>query len=185
LEYDASIECKAEYYNGEIFDMGGGSPAHSGIAANFVGAAFGMLGDSSCNVFNSDLRVYISHERSFVYPDASIVCGQLEMSDIDRNSILNPVVLVEVISPSSEAFDRIGKFNRYASILSLREYVLIEQSRMQVDVFMRVADGKWLMSRYSQPSEQVKLESVGIAIPVGLLYRGVELAKAHEENFTD
>jgi Uma2 family endonuclease len=177
LAYDASIEGRAEYYDGEIFDMAGGSPTHSGIAVNFSGAAFGLLEDSPCNIFSSDLRVFIPEECSFVYPDVSIVCGELELSKLDQNSILNPKVIVEVISPSSESFDRIGKFNRYATIPSLYEYVLIEQSRLQVDVFLRMPENKWLLSRYTERDQLVQLASLGIAVPMAMIYRRVDFTK--------
>lgn len=176
LAYDASIEGKAEYYDGEVLCKALVSPDHCLIAAN-VGFAIGsQLRGSGTHAYAGGLRFFVPAKNAFVYPDLSVIGGDRQYAPIDRNTLENPVVVIEVVSPDSEALDRIWKFDCYWAMPSLREYVLIEQSRMQVDVFLRMTEGKWLMSRYTQPSDQVKLESLGIAIPVAQIYHGVEFS---------
>lgn len=176
LAYDASIEGKAEYYNGEIFDMAGGSPDHSLISMN-IGITMGeQLRGSGCRVYSSDLRIFIPQELAFVYPDLAVICGQREITLIDGLSVLNPVVVVEVVSPSTAAFDRTWKFQRYATLPSLKEYVLVEQATAMVHVFLRTPENKWLLSGYYSLEQDVRLESIGVAVPMAYIYEGVELA---------
>jgi Uma2 family endonuclease len=173
LEYGASIEGKAEYYDGEIFDMAGAAPDHNLIAINLGGSLVAPLRGSSCKVYSSDQRIFIPEEGSFVYPDLSVICGEREYAAFDPNSILNPRLVVEVVSPSSAAFDRSGKFQRYATLPSLMEYVIVEQSTLLVHVFLRAADGKWLMSSYHDLDQSVRLESIDVSIPMAYIYDGV------------
>jgi Uma2 family endonuclease len=174
LAYDASIEGKAEYYDGEVLCKALVSPDHCLIAAN-VGSTIGsQLRGSGTHAYAGGLRFFVPEKNAFVYPDLSVISGDRQYAPMDRNTLENPVVVVEVISPDSEVLDRIRKFDCYWAMPSLREYVLIEQDRMQVDVILRMAEAKWLTIRYTQPGDEVKLESLGIAIPVENIYDGVE-----------
>ncbi len=174
LEYDASIEGKAEYYDGEIFDMAGGSPWHSLLTMN-IGIAIGSrTKGSNCRAFSSDLRIFIASENAFVYPDFAIICGEMEFSLMDRNSLQNPQLVVEVVSPSTAAFDRAGKFERYATLPSLKEYVVVEQDTMLVHVFLKTTDDKWLLSRYSTKGQSVRFESIQVTVPIEEIYAGVD-----------
>lgn len=117
--------------------------------------------------------MFIQAEQAFVHPDVTIVCGDLESSDLDRNSILNPVVVVEVLSPATASFYRNGKFRRYMTIPSLKEYVLVTQDSMQVEVMEIVSKNEWTGRRYTEPDSMVQLKSLGIEIPLHLIYRGI------------
>lgn len=175
LAYDASIEGKAEYYGGEIFERAGGSPDHSLISMNFGGAMGEQLRGSGCRVYSSDLRIFIPEDLAFVYPDLAVICGQREVTSIDGLSVLNPVVVVEVLSPSTAAFDRTWKFQRYATLPSLKEYVLVEQTTAMVHVFLRTPENKWLLSGYYSLDKEVRLESLQFSVPMAYIYEGVEL----------
>lgn len=170
-ERQASI--KSEFYQGEIFAMGGGSANHSLIAANFVREAGNALKDKPCIVFNSDLRVQVQSTGLHTYPDATIVCGELLFDDDHRDTILNPTVIVEVLSDSTEKYDRGKKSNHYRQIASLKELILIAQERSHVERFTRQPNGDWLFHEQKELTADFELKSLGISIAISELYRGV------------
>ena len=170
-ERQASI--KSEFYQGEIFAMGGGSANHSLIAANFVREAGNALKDKPCIVFNSDLRVQVQSTGLYTYPDATIVCGELLFDDDDRDTLLNPTVIVEVLSDSTEKYDRGKKSNHYRQIASLKELILIAQDRSHVERFTRQPNGDWLFHEQKELTADFELKSLGISIAISELYRGV------------
>ena len=170
-ERQASI--KSEFYQGEIFAMGGGSANHSLIAANFVREAGNALKDKPCIVFNSDLRVQVQSTGLYTYPDATIVCGELLFDDDHRDTILNPTVIVEVLSDSTEKYDRGKKSNHYRQIASLKELILIAQERSHVERFTRQPNGDWLFHEQKELTADFELKSLGISIAISELYRGV------------
>jgi Uma2 family endonuclease len=112
LEIERQAELKSEYYEGEIFAMSGGSPEHSLIAANVISDLHSQLRGKPCRVYTSDLRVHAS-EALYTYPDVTVVCGALQFSDEHRDSVTNPTLIIEVLSPTTEAWDRGGKFEQY------------------------------------------------------------------------
>ncbi len=170
-ERQASI--KSEFYQGEIFAMGGGSANHSLIAANFVREAGNALKDKPCIVFNSDLRVQVQSTGLYTYPDATIVCGELLFDDDHRDTLLNPTVIVEVLSDSTEKYDRGKKSNHYRQIASLKELILIAQDRSHVERFTRQPNGDWLFHEQKELTADFELKSLGISIAISELYRGV------------
>ena len=170
-EREASI--KSEFYQGEIFAMGGGSANHSLIAANFVREAGNALKDKPCIVFNSDLRVQVQSTGLYTYPDATIVCGELLFDDDHRDTLLNPTVIVEVLSDSTEKYDRGKKSNHYRQIASLKELILIAQDRSHVERFTRQPNGDWLFHEQKELTADFELKSLGISIAISELYRGV------------
>ena len=170
-EREASI--KSEFYQGEIFAMGGGSANHSLIAANFVREAGNALKDKPCIVFNRDLRVQVQSTGLYTYPDATIVCGELLFDDDHRDTLLNPTVIVEVLSDSTEKYDRGKKSNHYRQIASLKELILIAQDRSHVERFTRQPNGDWLFHEQKELTADFELKSLGISIAISELYRGV------------
>lgn len=170
-ERQASI--KSEFYQGEISAMGGGSANHSLIAANFVREAGNALKDKPCIVFNSDLRVQVQSTGLYTYPDATIVCGELLFDDDHRDTLLNPTVIVEVLSDSTEKYDRGKKSNHYRQIASLKELILIAQDRSHVERFTRQPNGDWLFHEQKELTADFELKSLGISIAISELYRGV------------
>jgi Uma2 family endonuclease len=177
-ERQASI--KSEFYQGEIFAMGGGSANHSLIAANFAGEARNALKDKPCTVFNSDLRVQVQATGLYTYPDATIVCGEQIFDDDHRDTLLNPTVIVEVLSDSTEKYDRGKKSNHYRQIKSLKELILIAQDRPQVERFTRQPNGDWLFNEQKELSAEFELKSLDISVAMSELYRGVKFEPTEE-----
>ena len=171
---------KSEFYQGEIFAMGGRSANHSLIAANFVREAGNALKDKPCTVFNSDLRVQIQATGLYTYPDATIVCGEQIFDDDHRDTLLNPTVIVEVLSDSTEKYDRGKKSNHYRQIASLKELILIAQDRPQVERFTRQPNGDWLFHEQKELSAEFELKSLGISVAMSELYRGVKFEPTEE-----
>lgn len=181
LHYEASIDGKAEYYDGEIFDMAGGTPDHNLIATNLAGSLVGYVRGGGGKVYVSNQRIYIAEMNAFVYPDLSVICGDRAYAPQDPNALQNPTIIVEVVSPSSAAFDRAGKFKRYATLPSLVEYVIVEQSMAMVHVFLRAADGKWLLSTYHDLDQAVRLESIEVEVPMRYIYDGFVFEKPDDD----
>lgn len=178
-ERKASI--KSEFYQGEIFAIGGGSANHSVIAANFVREAGNALRDKPCIVFNSDLRVQVQSTGLYTYPDATIVCGELLFDDDHRDTLLNPTVIVEVLSDSTEKYDRGKKSNHYRQIASLKELILIAQDRSHVERFTRQPNGDWLFHEQKELTADFELKSLGISIAISELYRGVKFEPIEDD----
>ena len=173
LVQERAAAFKSEFLRGEVFAMAGGSPNHSLIAANFAGEARQSLKDKPCKVFTSDLRVKVNSSGLYTYPDASIVCSELQFDDSQKDTLTNPTVLVEVLSEATEKYDRGAKSGHYRQIAALQEIVLISQDEPLVERFTRQANGGWLLIESPELSDEVHLESVGISITLSELYRGV------------
>lgn len=178
-ERQASI--KSEFYQGEIFAMGGGSANHSLIAANLVREVGNALKGRPCAVFNSDLRVQVQSTGLYAYPDATIVCGELLFDDDHRDTLLNPTVIVEVLSDSTEKYDRGKKSNHYRQIASLKELILIAQDRSHVERFTRQPNGDWLFHEQKEITADFELKSLGISIAISELYRGVKFEPIEDD----
>ncbi|MCA9711596.1 MAG: Uma2 family endonuclease [Myxococcales bacterium] len=164
---------KHELWRGEVFAMTGGTLAHAMLAMNVGAALLGALGSRGCRVLGSDAKVHVPATRGFVYPDVSVVCGELQTYDGSRDVLLNPMVVVEVLSESTERFDRGDEFAGYRSIASLADYVLISQRLRRVEVYTRQADGAWLLRAYDDEQPAVRLPSVDVGLALDEIYRGV------------
>jgi Uma2 family endonuclease len=163
---------KLEYCDGEIYAMAGGTPAHAELAATLMR----LLGNTllgHCHVFSSDLKVRIEPTDLTTFPDATVVCGTRQLSSVDQNAVLNPTLLVEVTSPSSEDYDRGEKLSQYKQLSSLRAVLLISHRRPQVTVVERTEDG-W-QERELRSGEHVVLTDPSLTIAVDELYAGIEL----------
>jgi Uma2 family endonuclease len=169
LAFERSSEQRHEFADGEIFAMSGGTREHSLIAVNIAGELRHALLDRPCEVHASDMRVKIQPTGRYLYPDASVVCGRPLFEDATRDTLLNPVLIVEVLSDSSEAYDRGDKFAQYRTIESLKEYVLASQKEARIEHFRRLPDGSWLL-RIFQRGDRVGLDSTGIELSVDRAY---------------
>ena len=154
--------------------MSGGTFDHSTIAVNVVVALHAALRESLCSTLNSDMRIRTGDDVG-AYPDVSVVCGDRRFTDDTHDELLNPTVVVEVLSPSTEAYDRGEKFIHYQTIESLREYVLVSTATRRVDVFTRQGAGAWLLRSFPAGTS-VELSSVGARLPVDALYQNATLA---------
>jgi Uma2 family endonuclease len=171
LEWEAQQELRYEYFDGEVFAMAGGSLPHADIALNVASLLRGLL-RGRCKVRNSDAKVGIRETGPFTYPDVSVSCD-----DRDRTAeqfMQFPCLIVEVLSLSTEAYDRGGKFALYRQMESLQEYVLIGSETKTVEVFRRNPQGGWLFLVYSE-DDQVELTSVGLTVAIADIYEDVIL----------
>jgi Uma2 family endonuclease len=174
LAFEAQADLRHEYHLGEIFAMAGGTRNHSILGTNVL-TELNLLGrKNGCTTFNGDMRIRIDAENRFLYPEASVVCGPVQASELDPDSITNPVLIVEVLSESTEAYDRGEKFRLYRKLPSLQEYVLISQDRALVEVFTHKADRVWEMRAYAELAETIALNSLNAKIAMIDVYRNVE-----------
>ncbi len=163
-------ERKHELIDGEIVAMAGGTPDHGALAMAFGALLRIALGDKPCRVFSSDVRVHVLETGMAAYPDLSVACGRLETDAQDRHAITNPVLVVEVLSDSTEARDRGVKAAHYRHLPSLREYVLVSQHERRVEVHRRNESGRWELFE-AESGGRVELASLGCSIAIDELYR--------------
>lgn len=166
-------QTKSEYYAEQIFAMSGGTPRHNTIGVNLVATSRNRLRGTPCRPFNSDQRIRIQACGLATYPDVSFVCGELELDSQDVDAIVNPRVIFEVLSKSTESYDRGKKFDFYRQLNSLREYVLISQEEAQVERFTKQPNGNWLLSIYKGLDSTLPLSTVAIEIPLTDIYEDV------------
>jgi len=174
LELERKAASRSEYFHGAIYAMAGGSLEHAVLTANMTALIGGQLRGGRCRAMSSDLRVCVSATGLYTYPDLTVVCGKPELLPGGSDTLLNPTVIVEVHSPSTEGYDRGDKFAHYKTIPSLQQYVLVAQHRIQIDVLTRQNDG-WLLTTASQTDQTVRLESIACELAVLDVYEGVEL----------
>jgi Uma2 family endonuclease len=175
LEYLDSIQGRAEFHDGVIYDMAGSSDNHALIGMNVGTALNNVLADRPCRVFGADSILAIDQDESVVMPDVHVVCGDNEPSKQNARLHANALLVVEVLSESTAFFDRKKKFDRYKLVSTLREYVLIEQNEARVEVFSLNALGKWEHNAYHGMEATVSLLSIGKEIAMAAIYRNVKL----------
>lgn len=168
----ASME-KHEYYRGEIFAMSGASLPHNQIQMNFIGETRNFLKGKSCDIFGSDLRVHIPVNGLYTYPDAVIVCGALQLMDKEVDTLLNPAVIVEVLSKSTQSYDRGDKFALYRAIPSLKEYILVSSESMGVEQYTRQENNTWVLKEFQQLHDSLQIAAINFSLPLAELYSGV------------
>jgi len=174
---ETTSDIKHEYFDGEIFAMAGGSRDHDRISRNVLTHFHQKLTGSQCEAFTSNMRIR-TPSGLYTYPDASIVCGTPDIVRIQgTDTIGNPVVLVEVLSESTGEYDRGQKFDLYRSIRELRDYVLIDQSRAQVEHRRRVQDTEWVSDFRTSLDETIRLSGVDIDLPLSSIYADVDLGR--------
>lgn len=165
---------KSEYYDGEIFAMAGGSRAHNLIAMNVGGELRQRLKTSGCEVFGADMRVKVPAGTLYTYPDVAVVCPPVQLEDEHGDTLLNPVVIFEVLSDSTESYDRGREFEHYRKLDALREYVLVSQDEPHVDHFTRAGDGSWVLRDAAGLDALLRLESLDCELPLREVYAKVE-----------
>ena len=171
----ASLEGRSEYVAGEVFAMTGASVEHNAIVGNILGQLWTQMKGRPCHVYANDLKVRIRTADAGKYPDLIALCGEHEFQDGRRDVLLNPSLICEVLSDSTEAYDRGNKFAIYRQIPSLREYLLVSQQRVLVELYSRGDDGRWTLSDYSALTDSVPLASVGCTLALAEVYDKVEL----------
>jgi len=170
LALEQESEVRHEYLDGEVWAMAGGSPEHSAVKVNVVALLRDRLRGRKCRVFDSDLRIRVPETGLGTYPDASVVCERLELDPEDRkgHTVTNPTVLIEVLSPSTEGYDRGEKLAHYKRIESVEEVVLVAHDDRRVDLWRREADG-WTQRTY-RDGESIALQSLDCELPVSEVF---------------
>lgn len=181
LEIERAAEFRSEYFNGHMYAMSGGSPRHAFIIGNCIGELHNALRKSPCRIASSDLRVRVSPGGLYTYPDIVVICDELRLADNRNDTLLNPVLIVEVLSPSTEAYDRGFKFTQYRKLESLQEYALVSQDEPRVEVFRRQPSGEWLLAEYAGMDARCILKSVDCAIALAELYDKIDFAPVPTE----
>ncbi len=173
LAMERAAETKSEFLGGEVFAMGGASRQHNKIVVNVLSALRPQLRRRPCEIYPSDMRIKVAATGLYTYPDISLVCGQIQLEDSEQDTLLNPQVIIEVLSKSAAAYDRGEKFEHYRKIPSLVEYLLIAQERCLVEHYIRQADGRWLLSEYSSLQDVIEMPSVGCRLALADVYEDV------------
>lgn len=175
LAIERQSEFKSEFVNGEMFAMAGASEAHNLIVTNVVGEFRAQLKGGPCRVYPSDMRVRIPNTTRYIYPDVSVVCSERQFEDNQRDILLNPTLIVEVLSPSTEAYDRGTKFGLYRRISSLQEYVLISQHIPQIECYVRQeASRLWQFSDVVGLETEMELSSIACRLALTEVYENVD-----------
>ncbi len=177
LEQEA--EYKSEFFDGEIFAMAGASTNHNRAAGNIYAVCNFELLNKPCEVFNSDEKVQLKQDQRYTYPDVSIVCAELEFAPGRNDTITNPTVIIEVLSPSTELYDRVKKFALYRALKSFEEYILVSQDTVRVECFYKESDkdgDKWIIGEtYTSLDDVFKFHSLDLQIPLERIYSKVQL----------
>ena len=168
---------KHEYYQGEVFAMVGASFEHVGITANLVASLHGQLQGRPCRVFLSDLRVKVSRTGLYTYPDVGVVCDEPEFDDDHNDTLLNPRVIIEVLSPSTESYDRGKKFAHYRTVETLTEYLLVSQDQPRIEQFVRQPNHDWLLHEATQLPETIHLPSIDCDLKLSDVYANIDLSQ--------
>ena len=160
---------KSEFHDGQMFAMSGGTANHSLLSAR-MGALLDRQVPPGCRTFNSDLRVKVVQARLFTYPDCMVICGDLQYDGDRKDVVLNPLLIVEVLSPSTEGYDHGKKFEFYRTLASFQEYLIVHQDRRHVEHFSRQDDGSWLLREQSGVDGSVAIPRLGVHISLAELY---------------
>lgn len=170
LALERKAEYKSEYLDGEIFAMAGGSERHNLIVANIIAGLHSQLFGTPCRVYPSDLKVRAAKPRFFFYPDVSVVCGETKFHDERQDIVLNPVVIFEILSEATAAFDRGKKFQDYQQLDTLSEYVLVSQDDVLVEYYVRQENDSWIYKKLSGLDATLMLPSIKCQLELSFIY---------------
>jgi len=173
LAAERKAETKSEYFGGEVFAMVGASKRHNLIAANIIRVLGNQLLERPCNVYPSDMRVKVSATGKYTYSDVVVSCEPERFDDEENDTLLNPVVIVEVLSVSTEAYDRGKKFEQYQQIESLTEYILVTQEPYRIEQYVRQSDKEWRYSEYHDAGDVIKMSVIGCELALKDAYAKV------------
>ena len=179
LQMERAADHKSEYYAGRMYAMAGASEAHILAVGNTQSLLQQQFRGRPCRVYSTDMRVRVSETGLYTYPDVVAVCGEPAFLDDKRDTILNPNIIVEVLSPSTEQYDRTDKFEHYQSLESIREVLFVSQTRVRVEHYVR-QDETWVLTVYTGPDDVIPLKSVGATLFVRDIYDKIELPPAME-----
>ncbi len=173
LRQERQGEFRSEYVSGQIYAMSGGTGAHSALIAAFASELRFLLGERRCTVTVADLRLHVGPQLAYVYPDVMVTCDGLQYADGHQDMIENPTVVLEVLSASTERYDRTGKFALYRKVTTLREYVLVSQNEKRVEWYTRNEQGNWEYREAVGDDGVCHLALIGVAVELRALYRNI------------
>lgn len=176
LAIERDVEAKHEFYRGEMFAMGGASREHNLITGNAGASLHAQLANRPCESYQNDMRVKVAASGLYTYPDIVITCEKPRFEDDEFDTLLNPQSIIEVLSDTTEKYDRGKKFELYRQVESLREYVLISQDRAHVEVFARDGDGPWSLSETSGLDASIDLRAISCRLALADVYAKVSWA---------
>ena len=174
LEIEREAEFKSEYYNGEIFALAGAGFNHNIIISNIAIILGNHLKGKNCYEFINDMRLLIKENSLYTYPDLMVVCDNLKFLDEKKDIVLNPILIIEVLSKSTESYDRGKKFEFYRSISSLKEYIMVSSDRHLVEAYTKNENNLWVLSDEKNPESSIKFSSLSQQIPLKEIYSKVE-----------
>ncbi len=174
LELERKSEIRHEYIDGEIFEMAGAGKRHNQISANIMRLLGNQILERDCNVYASDMRINITSTGKYTYPDIVGICGEEQFEDEKDDILLNPMLLIEILSKSTEAYDRGTKFEFYQTIESFSEYILITQEPFRIEQFVRQDKNTWTYLEFRKPEDKIKLNSIECEISLQDIYHKVE-----------
>jgi len=175
LEFENAADEKHEYYQGEVFAMSGPKITHSDIVVNTLSSIKQFLKGKSCRPYNNDLRIYIEKNTLFTYPDISFFCDEVLTLNNDEMNALNPVILIEVLSPSTKDYDRGSKFKLYRDIPTLKEYVLIDSETINIEIFAVNPEGYWELREYKDMNDVIEISHIDMQLSIEEIYSGTKL----------
>jgi Uma2 family endonuclease len=174
LAMEEAADHRSEYYQGQIYAMVGGTFNHEVIAGNFHAALHRYAQNGKCVAFSSNMRLLVEKHGLYTYPDAMLVCGKPQFVPNRTDIILNPLILVEVLSKSTRAYDRGDKFEFYRSIPTFQDYVMVDQDRVFVEYYHKLSAQRWVLTEISDPAAVLTLQSIKLELPVSQLYNQVD-----------
>lgn len=178
LAMERASEEKHEFLDGEIYLMSGGTGNHSFISTNINASLHAQLRKSPCRTTTSDLRVQVSDTGLYTYPDISVVCDPIFWTDNHRDTLLNPTLIIEVLSPSTERYDRGKKFQHYRALESLKEYVLVAQDQARIERYLRQPNGEWLFADAAGLETSLELQSIGCTLALADVYDKIDFSES-------
>ncbi len=175
LAWERQQETRHEFFDGEIFAMTGASREHNLVCGNTFSALHAQLRGTPCEVYNNDMRVKVSQTGMYTYPDIVAACAEPQFEDAEVDTLLNPVLIIEVLSNSTEQYDRGAKFGHYRTVASLQDYLLVAQTECRVEHYVRKASSRWLLAEYRSLDETIDLSAVGCRLLLREMYERVPL----------
>lgn len=176
LEFERKSETKHEYFDGEIFAMSGAKRNHNVIAWNVGGELRQKLKGKNCEAYPADMRVFVPETGLYTYPDLVVVCGEPKFKDNVFDTLLNPILLIEVLSEITESYDRGKKFQYYRSIESLQEYVLVSHDDARIEKYLKQGDGFWILSEAFGLDSKIKLDSIDCELSLSEVFDKVDFS---------
>ena len=176
LEFERKAEERHEYFGGEIFAMSGAKRNHNKVSTNISGLIWQHLKGKDCESYSNDMRVFVPKTGLYTYPDVVVVCGEPKFQDKVFDTLLNPTLLIEVLSESTESYDRGKKFQHYRSIETLQEYVLVSQDEARIEKYVKHGDGFWLLSEAVGLDAEIEFASIECRIALAEVYDKIDFS---------